>query len=87
VWSYSATLRLTGVSKLVVAGEPSDRDYVSDGSLRAATGAEIELAALVESRGGPGTLDLLLAGSGAGVKANFRACALVSMRAISRLEE
>lgn len=87
VWSYSGLLELGGVSSLVVSGELSDRDYVSDGLLREPAGKEMELAELIDASGGAGTLELSLAGSGASVKSNFTTCSFAKLEPIKKLEE
>jgi hypothetical protein len=75
------------MSSLVISGELSDRDYVSDGFVREPTGKEMELAALVDGSGGAGTLELSLAGSGASVRSNFTSCSFAKLEAIKKLEE
>src|SRR5262245_53251208 len=86
VWSCAATLRLAGVTRLALSGETRSDDYVTDGALRSG-GAELDPSALLVAPSGPGELELLLAGSGAIIRASFAECALESIEPLRELEE
>jgi hypothetical protein len=85
-WSCTATICISGSSRFTVEGTLAPRDYVSHGSIFDTLGRAFELPASTEAHCGPGTIDILLAGSGSRISGSYASLALERIERIRLLD-